>query len=130
MKGPSKNINSMHFARKPILFLGLRAKNFQKSYTLCDFLEATVKNLKSGFSLFHCYCIPPPGCILTKAYQSLCSGNDMTGAKKFEKGPCSTKKVKMTVFHQNLRNDHAPQKFENRPCSIKKFEKRPCSIEK
>ena len=68
MKGLSKNMNSIHLAWRPMLFLGLRAKNFRKNYTLCDFLEATVKNLKSGFSLFHCYCIPPPGCILTKAY--------------------------------------------------------------
>ena len=34
----------------------------------------------------------------------------MTGAKKFEKGPCSTKKSK---------NDSVPPKFEKRPCSTK-----------
>ena len=34
------------------------------------------------------------------------------------------------MFHQNLRNNQAPQKIEKWPCSIKKFEKRPCSIEK
>ena len=32
-------------------------------------------------------------------------------------------KINMTRFHQNLRNDHAPQKFEKRPYSIEKFEK-------
>ena len=54
---------------------------------------------------------------------------------QFEKQPCSTKiweatmlhpKINMTVFGQNLRNDHAPQKFEKRPCSIEKFQKWPC----
>ena len=37
----------------------------------------------------------------------------MTGAKKFEKGPCSTKKSK---------NDSVPPKFEKRPCSTKIWE--------
>ena len=36
---------------------------------------------------------------------------------------------KILMFQQNLKNDHAPEKFEKWPCS-KKFEKRPCSIKK
>ena len=103
-------ISTQCILHEGLSFFLVWAKKFRKNYTLCNFLEATVKNLKLGFSLFHCYCIPPPGCMLTKAYQSLCSGNDMTGAKKFEKGPCSTKKSK---------NDSVPPKFEKRPCSTK-----------
>ena len=46
MKGPSKNMNSMHLAQRPFL---------SKKLYAVGFLEATVKNLKFGFSLFHCY---------------------------------------------------------------------------
>ena len=68
--------------------------------------------------------------------------------KKFEKRPCSIKNLKsdqwsflkfwrdtfldqlvrnqelsqkITLFHQNLKNDHVPPKFEKWPCSIKKW---------
>ena len=51
IKGPSKNFNSIHLARSPWSFLGLRAKILQKRYTLCDFLTSAIKNLKSGFFL-------------------------------------------------------------------------------
>ena len=30
MKGSSKNMNSIHLAQRPMLFLGLRAKKFEK----------------------------------------------------------------------------------------------------
>ena len=39
----------------------LRAKILQKNHTLCDFLTSAVKTSNRFFSLFHCYCIPPPG---------------------------------------------------------------------
>ena len=50
----------------PIPLIHICEHILQKNYTLCNFLMSAVKNLKSFF--FHCYCIPPPGCILTKAY--------------------------------------------------------------